>query len=43
VSVKRDLDVWGPVPAGVFALMERIKGELDPLGTLNRGRFVGGL
>jgi glycolate oxidase FAD binding subunit len=43
VTLKRNLDVWGPAPAAAFALMERIKRELDPLGILNPGRFVGGL
>jgi len=41
--LKRDLDVWGPVPADVMALMRRIKQEFDPRGILNPGRFVGGL
>jgi glycolate oxidase FAD binding subunit len=41
-TLKRMLDAWGPPPAG-FALMERIKRELDPQGILNPGRFLGGL
>lgn len=42
-ALKRDLDVWGPMPADVMALMRRIKQEFDPRGILNPGRFVGGL
>lgn len=41
-SVKRELDAWGDVgPA--LASMRRLKGELDPGGVLNPGRFVGGI
>jgi glycolate oxidase FAD binding subunit len=42
-ALKADLDVWGPVPPGTLAIMERIKREFDPRGVLNPGRFVGGL
>jgi glycolate oxidase FAD binding subunit len=42
-ALKRDFDVWGPIPAGALALMRRIKHEFDPRGILNPGRFVGGL
>ena len=35
-------DVWLGEPAAFF-LMRRIKHEFDPKGTLNPGRFVGGL
>ncbi len=35
-------DVWYGEPPGFF-LMRRIKGEFDPKGTLNPGRFVGGI
>ena len=42
-ALKRNLDVWGPVPADALALMRRIKQEFDPRGILNPGRFVGGL
>jgi len=42
-TLKAGLDAWGPAPPGAFALMERLKREVDPLGVLNPGRFVGGL
>ncbi len=38
----RDFDVWNGEPPGFF-LMRRIKREFDPRGTLNPGRFVGGI
>jgi len=40
--VKRGLDVWGP-PSDAQPLMVRIKQRFDPDGTLNPGRFVGGI
>ena len=41
-EAKAGLDVWGDVgPA--LGPMRRLKGELDPRGILNPGRFVGGL
>jgi glycolate oxidase FAD binding subunit len=43
IELKRDLDVWGPVAADAFAIMQRIKREFDPAGILNPGRFAGGL
>jgi len=42
VAVKRGLDVWGP-PSDAQPLMLRVKQRFDPDGTLNRGRFVGGI
>jgi glycolate oxidase FAD binding subunit len=39
-EVKERLDVWGPVEPATLALMNRLKGEFDPLGTLNPGRYV---
>lgn len=41
-EVKRGRDVWGPLPPGL-RIMRRLKLGLDPHGTLNPGRFVGGL
>ncbi len=41
-DLKRAVGVWGE-PGPDFDLMRRLKSELDPAGTLNRGRFVGGL
>ena len=43
VELKRAVDVWGPVPEPALAVMKRLKTEFDPRGTLNPGRFVGGL
>jgi len=39
---KKTLNVWG-TPGSAQALMKRIKERFDPKGTLNRGRFVGGI
>jgi len=43
VELKRAADVWGPIPEPALAVMKRLKAEFDPRGTLNPGRFVGGL
>ncbi len=43
LGLKRAADVWGPVPEAALAVMKRLKAEFDPRGTLNPGRFVGGL
>jgi glycolate oxidase FAD binding subunit len=40
-SVKRSVDVWGPVPA--LDLMRRVKDRFDPDHRLSPGRFVGGI
>lgn len=40
-AVKRQLDLWGPVPA--LDLMRRVKDEFDPDHRLSPGRFVGGI
>lgn len=40
--VGKDLDAWGN-PGDAIALMRALKQELDPKGTLNPGRFVGGI
>ena len=42
LAVKRGLDVWGR-PSDAQPLMVRIKQRFDPEGTLNPGRFVGGI
>lgn len=39
---KNSLSVWGE-PGSAQALMKRIKERFDPKGTLNRGRFIGGI
>ena len=41
-EVKRGLDVFGEPPPS-FALMRRLKEELDPKGVLSPGRFLGRL
>jgi len=42
LAVKRGLDVWGPT-SDAQPLMVRIKQRFDPEGTLNPGRFLGGI
>jgi glycolate oxidase FAD binding subunit len=41
-ELKRQLDVWGS-QGTAQALMMRVKQQFDPAGTLNPGRFVGGI
>jgi glycolate oxidase FAD binding subunit len=41
-AVKRGLDAWGP-PSDAQPLMVRVKQRFDPGGTLNPGRFLGGI
>ena len=41
-ELKRSAGVWGE-PRGDFALMQRLKAELDPGRVLNPGRYVGGI
>jgi glycolate oxidase FAD binding subunit len=36
------LDAWGS-PGDALPLMRAVKEQLDPKGTLNPGRFVGGI
>jgi glycolate oxidase FAD binding subunit len=36
------LDAWG-TPGGTLPLMKSLKQQFDPKGTLNPGRFVGGI
>jgi glycolate oxidase FAD binding subunit len=40
--LKRAIDVWGE-PGPSLALMRALKAQLDPRGTLNPGRYVGGI
>jgi glycolate oxidase FAD binding subunit len=42
-ALRASVDPWGPVPEATLAVMRALKQELDPRGTLNPGRFVGGL
>ncbi len=43
-DVKEGIDVWeGAAGAGELEIMRRIKGNFDPSGILNAGRFVGRL
>ena len=42
LGVKQQVDVWGDSFEGL-EIMRQIKNRFDPLGTLNPGRFVGGL
>ena len=37
-----NLEVWGRT-GGPVAIMEAIKSQFDPHGTLNPGRYVGGI
>ncbi|HET6261999.1 MAG TPA: FAD-linked oxidase C-terminal domain-containing protein, partial [Chloroflexia bacterium] len=41
-DVRSQVDAWGDAGEGV-GLMRRIKAQFDPQGTLNPGRFVGGI
>ncbi len=41
-DLKAQFDVWGP-PGDALPLLQRVKQQLDPGGTLSPGRFVGGL
>lgn len=43
VDLKNVCDAWGDIDPETLAIMTRIKSEFDPAGTLNPGRFVGGL
>jgi glycolate oxidase FAD binding subunit len=42
VETKLAIDVWGK-PRGDFALMQRLKQEMDPAAILNPGRYLGGI
>jgi len=41
-AMKGQLKVWGTTSSD-FAVMERIKSQIDPTGIMSPGRFVGGL
>jgi glycolate oxidase FAD binding subunit len=41
-EVRREVDAWGDATDALF-LMRRIKQQFDPKGTLNPGRFIGGI
>ena len=41
-ELKQQIDVWGE-PGSSVGLMRAIKAKLDPRGTLNPGRYVGGI
>ena len=41
-ALKRQFDPWGDA-GDAWSLMRRVKNQFDPTGTLNRGRFVGGI
>ena len=41
-AIKTAIGVWGPTRSD-FRLMQSLKTQFDPQGTLNPGRFVGGL
>jgi glycolate oxidase FAD binding subunit len=41
-ALKADLPIWGANPPAI-EIMHAIKHQFDPAGTLNPGRFVGGL
>ena len=41
-EARRGLDVWG-FDGDALGLMRRVKAQFDPAGTLNPGRFVGGI
>jgi len=40
--IKKRLDVWGQ-PRNDFRIIRRLKEQMDPVGILNPGRFVGGI
>jgi glycolate oxidase FAD binding subunit len=41
-AVLAQADIWGAL-GDSLPLMQRIKAQFDPTGTLNPGRFIGGI
>jgi glycolate oxidase FAD binding subunit len=41
-DLKKRISIWGELPPD-FAVMKRVKEQLDPFGIMSPGRFVGGL
>jgi glycolate oxidase FAD binding subunit len=41
-SIKERVNIWGE-PRNDYRIMRRIKEQIDPAGTLNPGRFIGGI
>jgi FAD/FMN-containing dehydrogenase len=42
LPIKERVNVWGQ-PRSDYRIMRRIKEQIDPAGTLNPGRFIGGM
>ncbi|MFY9906948.1 MAG: hypothetical protein WAK62_17465, partial [Terriglobales bacterium] len=42
LEIKSQMDVWGST-GDALPLMKSIKEQFDPTGTLNPGRFIGGI
>ncbi len=42
LSIKERVNIWGK-PRNDYRIMRRIKEQIDPAGTLNPGRFLGGM
>ncbi len=42
LSIKKNVDVWGQ-SRGDYLVVRRLKEQIDPVGILNVGRFVGGI
>lgn len=42
LNLKKEFDVWGSA-GDALPLMKNVKAQFDPTGTLNPGRFIGGI